>query len=130
MNDQNPFGLHTVTPYLIVEDVEALVLFIKDVFAGELRGELQYRADGSIQHGEIIIGDSVIMMGSPMDDITSMPATLYIYVADCDLAYELALEKGATTVIPPANYPHGDRYGGVKDSNGNIFWIVTHQAQN
>ena len=127
MSKENPFGLHTITPYLIVEDVERLVLFLKDVFAAELRGELYYREDGSVQHGEMKIGDSVLMMGSPVDNIDLMPAILYIDVPDCDQTYELALKKGATSVTPPANYPHGDRYGGVKDSAGNI-WAVTHQG--
>ena len=29
MNKQNPFGLHTITPYLVVEDVERLILFLQ-----------------------------------------------------------------------------------------------------
>ena len=126
MSRENPFGLHTITPYLIVEDVECLVKFLQEVFAGELRGELQYREDGSVQHGEVKIGDSVIMMGSPMDNIDPMPATLYVYVPDCDQTYDVALMKGAIPVMAPENYPHGDRYGGIKDTNGNIYWVVTH----
>lgn len=126
MKKDNPFELHTVTPYLIVDDVEGLVLFMQQVFGGELRGELQYRDDGSVQHGEIKLGDSIVMMGSPMADISALPAALYIYVPDCDQIYERAVCKGATPVLAPANYPHGDRYGGVRDANGNIFWIVTH----
>lgn len=129
MNKQNPFGLHTVTPYLIVKDVERLILFLKEVFSGELRGDIHYRDDGSIKHAEIKIGDSVIMMGSPMEDVDSMSATLYTYVPDCDITYELALKKGATSVSPPENFPHGDRYGGIKDPTGNIFWVVTHQGK-
>ncbi len=128
MNTENPFGLHTVTPYLVVEDVERLILFIQEVFSGELRGDIRYRDNGSIKHAEIVIGDSVIMMGSPIEATDSSTITLYIYVSDCDYTYELALKKGATSIAPPENFPHGDRYGGVKDPTGNNIWIVTHQG--
>jgi len=128
MNKQNPFGLHTVTPYLVVEDIERLILFLQEVFSGELRGDIHYRENGSIKHAEIKIGDSVIMMGSPIENFDSRSATLYIYVSDCDLTYELALKKGATSISPPENFPHGDRYGGIKDPTGNNFWVVTHQG--
>jgi uncharacterized glyoxalase superfamily protein PhnB len=127
MAEQNPFGLHTVTPYLIVEDVKRLILFFQEVFSGDLRGDIHYRDDGSIKHAEIVIGDSVIMMGSPMESIGSMSTTLYIYVPDCDQTYKFALTKGAISIFPPENFPHGDRYGGIKDPTGNIFWVVTHQ---
>ena len=67
-------------------------------------------------------------MGSPIEKFDSRSATLYIYVPDCDLTYELALKKGATSISPPEDFPHGDRYGGIKDSTGNNFWVVTHHG--
>ena len=124
--DQNPFGLHTITPYLIVEGVSTLIAFLQHVFDAESRGDLRYREDGSVQHAEVQIGDSVVMMGEPMDDIGPMPAMMYLYVNDCDATFKKALAAGATSVMEPADYPHGDRYGGVKDPVGNVWWIVTH----
>ncbi|NNE44558.1 MAG: VOC family protein [Gemmatimonadetes bacterium] len=123
---QNPFGLHTVTPYLVVHGVEALLGFAQEVFGAELRGEPKYRENDTVQHVEILIGDSVIMMGEPMGQIPSLPASLYIYVDDCDAAYERALRAGAASVLEPTVFPHGDRYGGVRDASGNIWWIATH----
>lgn len=127
---QNPFGLHTVTPYIIVSDVPELILFLQSVFDAKLRGAIKYRKDETVQHAEITIGDSVIMMGEPMDDLKSSPCTLYVYVEDCDEVYSKALKIGAHSVLEPTNYPHGDRYGGVKDFAGNIWWIVTHIGTN
>jgi uncharacterized glyoxalase superfamily protein PhnB len=66
------------------------------------------------------------MMAEPMDGIGPMPSMLYVYVDDCDATYDEAVRCGATSVLEPTVYPHGDRYGGVKDSNGNIWWVVTH----
>ena len=123
---QNPFGLHTITPYLIVDDVTTLIEFLRSVFDAESRGDPQYREDGSIKHAEVRIGDSVVMMGEPMGKTGPMPATMYLYVEDCDTTYKNALAAGATSVLEPDNYPHDDRYGGVKDPVGNIWWIVTH----
>ncbi|NND71855.1 MAG: VOC family protein [Rhodothermales bacterium] len=126
MSDSNPFGLHTVTPYLIVDGVEKLVAFTRDVFGATLRGELRYREDGSVMHTEIAIGDSVIMLGEPTDEWKAMPSTLYVYVDDCDATYRKALDFGAVSVSEPALYPHGDRYAGIQDLSGNIWWVVTH----
>ena len=127
---QNPFGLHTVTPYLMVSDVRKLIAFLKTVFGATLRGDISYRNDQSVQHAEVVIGDSVIMMGEPMDDIKTNSVGLYVYVADCDAVYKKALEQGATSVLEPADYPHGDRYGGITDFSGNTWWIVTHIGKN
>lgn len=99
---------------------------MQEVFDAESRGDPQYREDGSIKHAEMKVGDSVVMMGEPIDTIGSMPATMYLYVDDSDHTYKRALAAGATSVLEPENYPHGDRYGGVKDPVGNIWWVVTH----
>lgn len=79
-------------------------------------------------HAELTVGDSVIMLGEPMDGMSAHPGMLYVYVPDTDDAHARALEHGATEVLPPTDYPHGDRYGGVKDVCGNVWWLVTHKA--
>ena len=122
----NPFGLRDVTPYLVIPDIERLIPFLQSVFDARLRGELKYRDDGSVMHAEVTIGDSVVMMGEPMDDFGAMPSTLYVYVKDCDKTFQKALEHGGESVAEPRDFPHGDRYGGIRDTSGNIWWIVTH----
>jgi PhnB protein len=57
-----PAGYHTVTPYLTVKGVAGLIEFLKTTFDATEK-ELMKRADGSIHHAEMQIGDSVIMMG-------------------------------------------------------------------
>lgn len=129
---QNPFGLHTVTPYLTVNDAKRLIKFLQDVFDAKLRGELRYREDKTVQHAEMSIGDSTIMLAEPTPghlDFTLTCCGMYVYVDDCDKVYERALEKGGTSVAELANYPHGDRYGGVKDFAGNTWWIVSHKRE-
>jgi PhnB protein len=55
-----------------------------------------------------------------------MPASIYLYVTDCDRVYQRALDAGGTLVFEIMNLPSGERYGGVKDCCGNIWWIATH----
>jgi uncharacterized glyoxalase superfamily protein PhnB len=133
MNEQqNPFGLNTITPYLTVTDVERLIQFLQDVFDGKLRGDINYRDNKTVQHAEIKIGHSVIMLAEPTPEYPEIKPTtcgMYVYVDDCEKVYEKALKKGGISISEPVDYPHGDRYGGVKDFAGNIWWIVTHKRK-
>ena len=120
-----PEGYHSVTPYLVVEGVSALIDFLKQAFdATEI--ERMSRPDGTIQHAEVRIGDSVIMMAEPTSPWKPMPTMLYIYVDDTDSTYQRALKAGATSVQEPANQFYGDRNAGVKDQSGNFWYIGTH----
>ncbi|MGI9531432.1 VOC family protein [Lutimonas sp.] len=132
IDQKNPFGLHTVTPYLMVSDAERLLQFLQHVFDAKLRGDISYRADDTVEHSEIMIGDSIIMMAEPSPQFPEIKPTscgMYVYVNDCDKVYEKALKKGGLSISVPTDYPHGDRYGGVKDFAGNIWWIVTHNKK-
>jgi hypothetical protein len=46
-------------------------------------------------------------------------------VPDCDAVYHSALNSGGVSVFP-ITLPSGERYGGVKDPCGNIWWVATH----
>lgn len=129
----NPFGLHTITPYLIVGNANLLIQLLNDIFEAEKRGSILYRQDGSVQHAEVMVGDSIIMIAEPVKNMSELPytiSTFYTYVEDCDAIYQKALDLGCEPVLAPANYPHGDRYGGIKDFAGNIWWVVTHIRTN
>ena len=122
----NPFNLGTVTPYLIIDNVMGVVDFLKELVGAELRCDPKIREDGSVMHCEVVIGDSVVMMGEPTGEYHARPSNLYTYVEDSDAAHAKALELGATSVMEPMTFPHGDRYGGVQDVAGNTWWLVTH----
>ena len=84
------------------------------------------RLDGSIMHAEIRIGNSMLMLGEANEEFGAMPASIYLSVEDCDTVYQRALDRGGTSVFEIRNLPSGERYGGVKDPCGNIWWIATH----
>ncbi|MFW6069342.1 MAG: VOC family protein, partial [Chloroflexota bacterium] len=118
-------GYHSVTPYLIVPDVDQLIDFLKQVFDAEERSRVA-DAKGRIMHAEARVGDSVIMMGQSNEEIPPMPAVLHLYLEDVDDAYERALEAGATSLREPTDEFYGDRSGGVQDAFGNQWWLATH----
>ncbi len=84
------------------------------------------RPDGTVWHAEVKVGDSSIMMGEPMGEFGPMPASIYLYVENCDAVYRRALAAGGVSVMKPTDQPTGERYGGVRDPSGNIWWIATH----
>jgi PhnB protein len=120
-----PDGYHSVTPYLIVQGVDELLDFLKQAFAAEETLRMP-RADGSIGHAEVRIGDSVVMMGEASEQWPPMPGSIHLYVDDCDATHRRALRAGATSVQEPADQFYGDRSSGVRDPVGNVWWIVTH----
>jgi PhnB protein len=120
-----PAGYRTVTPYLVVEGVGKLMDWLKAALGAKER----YRAtmpDGSVMHGEIKIGDSMVMLGEAKGEHKPNVAMIYLYVKDCDKLYAQAIKAGAESIMPPTNQFYGDRSGGVKDPNGNQWWIGTH----
>src|SRR5260370_13911929 len=75
-----PEGYHSVTPYLVVPGIAKLIDFLKQAF-GATELERFARPDGTVQHAEIKIGDSIVMMGEPQDASKAMPATLSYMLA-------------------------------------------------
>ena len=120
-----PAGHHTVTPYMVVEDVPRLVEFLKDAF-GATELECIEGPDGRVMHAQIRIGDSMIMMGQANENFPPLTSAIYLYVIDTDATYKQALEAGGDSLMEPADQFYGDRNAGVKDPCGNLWWIATH----
>jgi PhnB protein len=120
-----PDGYHTLTPYLTVADLPRLVRFLAEAFGGR-QTEGVPDASGQQTHAEVRIGDSLVMIGQARGEWTPRPATLYLYVEDCEATYEHALAAGAKSLMKPAKQFYGDLNGGVEDPLGNWWWIATH----
>ncbi|MDA4128945.1 MAG: VOC family protein [Thaumarchaeota archaeon] len=119
-----PDGYHTLTPYLVVEDVPKLIDFLKKAF-GAKELERTTRPDGTVRHAELRIGDSVVMMAEARGESKPMPCMLYVYTEDTNATYERAIKAGATSLMEPADQFYGDRNAGVKDPVGNSWWLAT-----
>jgi uncharacterized glyoxalase superfamily protein PhnB len=120
-----PKGYGAVTPYLIVPDVSNLIAYFERSF-GAIEVWRESRPDGSIRHAEVRIDGSPVMLGEPTADFGPMPASIYPYVSDCDAVDKRAINAGGESVMLPTNMPSGERYGGVRDLSGNIWWIASH----
>lgn len=118
-------GFHTVTPYLFGESSSRLITFLFEAFGAEVQSRKD-RPDGTLMHAEIRIGDSMVMLGDASGAFAPMPTSIYLYVPDCDTMYQQARAAGGISVSEVRNMPSGERYGGVKDPRGNIWWIATH----
>ena len=121
-----PDGYPAVIPYLMVENANRFVDFMKQVFDAELVEQLT-RPDGKVGHTELRIGDSMIMLSEAMPpQHAATPVRLHFYVPDVDERFARALKAGATEVQKPTQQFYGDRSGGVKEPCGNTVWIATH----
>ena len=119
-----PEGFHTVTPYLMVSDVDTLVEFMSDAFGAE---EV-FRARGGRGglHVEVRVGDSMVMIGD-LQGGEPQPAAIFLYMDNVDEVYRRALEAGATSIEKPADRPSdGDRRAGFTDPFGNTWFVAAH----
>ncbi len=118
-------GFRAITPYLFAQNAAHLVEFISKAFGGEETFRKE-QPDGAVTHAEMRVGDSMLMLGEATPQFGPMPTSIYLYVADSDSVYQRALSVGGASVFPIMTLPNGERYGGVKDPFGNIWWIATH----
>ena len=114
-----PSGYTSVAPYLIVEDSEHTLNFVKAVFKAEQLRVIR-NDDGSIMHGEARIDDTVIMVGQ-MAGVGN--AHVHVYVDGIDAAFLRAVEAGGVVVEELSLKDDGDRRGGVRDRNGTTWWL-------
>lgn len=122
---KTPKGYQTVMPYLIVTGAANFIDFTKKVFkAVENEKMRSMRDEKTIQHSEIMIGDSTIMFADSTEKYKSHTAGLFIYVENADETYQKAIDEGATTIMELSDQNYG-RTCGVKDPFGNVWWITS-----
>jgi PhnB protein len=101
-------------PYLIVHRSAAFAEFTKAVF-GATEQELATSDAGTIMHGELRIGEAVIMFSEASD------------VTDVDQIYRTALTQGAKPLHAPGQQDYGYT-AGFADPFGNHWFIVAAGA--
>lgn len=120
-----PAGHPTVSPYLICPRAADVIAFAERAFGAKLLRRF-LTSDGDILHAEIRIDDSVVMIGGSGDAWPAIPTNLHIYVDDADAVYQRALDAGAVSVSAPEQREGDtDRRGGVRDPDGNTWWIAS-----
>jgi PhnB protein len=131
-----PEGHHTVTPQLTLDNAVQAIEWYKKALGAE---EVSRAAgpDGKIMHAEVRIGDSRIMLNDAMmggkgpKAMGGSPASLWVYVENCDALFDRAVAAGAQ--VPPgpmgqmADQFWGDRCGTFTDPHGYRWTIATHK---
>ena len=111
-----------VMPYLIIKDAKAFKEFMIEVF-GATEQELVPRGENLIMHGELKIGDAVIMYADATEIYGERPAGMFIYVENVDNLYKKAISKGVKSLMTPVKMEYGYT-AGFEDKWGNQWWIV------
>jgi PhnB protein len=127
-----PEGYSTVTPALVLDDAAAAIAWYGKAFGAE---ELtrSVGAEGKIMHAEIKLGDSRIMVNDAVmgmksaKDLGGSPASLWLYVDDCDALFKRAVAAGAEVMMPLGDMFWGDRFGSVIDPFGYRWSLATHK---
>ena len=117
-------GYTTVAPWLVTDDTGALFDFIAVAFDGVELARVETE-DGAIGHGEIRIGDTLVLAFDRRADWPALPALLRVWVPDPDRSVERAVAAGAVVVTPLSNNAFGQRGARIRDPFGNIWWVET-----
>lgn len=135
MSDVSPVpeGYPSISPGLAVDGAAEAVEFYKNVFGATERMRMP-GPDGTLMHCELVVGNSVLMLGDPAPDIGfrdpksvgGTPVNLYVYVPDADTAFEAAIAAGATQITTPETQFYGDRTGSFIDPWGHQWTVATH----
>lgn len=127
-----PEGYHTITPSLTLDNAAQTIEWYTRAFGAE-EVSRSVGPDGRIMHAEIRIGDSRIMMNDVMmggkgpQAFGGSPASLWLYVENCDALFTRAVDAGATVQMPLEDQFWGDRGGAVSDPAGYTWWISTRK---
>ena len=127
-----PNGYRTVTPHLMLDNTAQGIEWYKKAFGAEEVSRAP-GPDGRLMHAEIRIGDSRIMLNDEVmgqrgpKSIGGSPVSLWVYVPDCDAAYDRAVSAGAKADYPVTDCFWGDRMGAFKDPFGYSWSVATRK---
>lgn len=115
-----PPQYNKLMPYLIVPNATTFLSFMKEVFGAEEQ-IIVPRSEGVIMHGELRIGDAVIMFADVTPEFAARGAGMFIYVENVGDTYIKAIQAGAVSTMEPMQQPYGLTCG-FKDAFGNDWW--------
>jgi uncharacterized glyoxalase superfamily protein PhnB len=123
---------------LVVRDGAAAIAFYGEAFGAEEIGERFTGPSGELIHGEVRVGDSVVMITEEADDggrarapesldrvVSAIMAT---YWEDVDGAWNRAVAAGAEVVYELADQFYGERGGRLRDPFGHQ-WMLSKRIE-
>ncbi|MFB6089430.1 MAG: VOC family protein [Halobellus sp.] len=124
--------LKSLTPNLMVDDIEATVDWYREVFDSEVVATLPSDADDYFW-AQVTVGESLVMFQERESLEAKVPAmadretggstALYIDVDDAKAMQERLETAGAELVEPPEETEYGWRLFAATDPNGYVLWF-------
>jgi PhnB protein len=131
-----PEGFRTVTPQLTLDNAAEAIEWYKMALDARETGRA-VGPDGKIMHAELRIGDSIIFVNDAMmggkgaKAMGGSPASLWLYVEDCDSLFNRAITAGAKVwggaMGEMTDQFWGDRSGTFGDPFGYRWTIATRK---
>ncbi len=131
-----PQGFHTITPQLTLDNATKAIDWYKKALGAE-EVDRATGPDGKIMHAELRLGDSRFMLNDAMGGAKSAkefggsPASLWVYVDNCDALFNKAVSAGAKVGPGPmgqlADQFWGDRTGTIDDPFGYRWTFATRK---
>jgi PhnB protein len=131
-----PDGHHTVTPVLTLDNAAQAIDWYKKALGAEEVSRAS-GPDGKIMHAELKIGNSRIMLHDAMmgsrgpKALGGSPASLWLYVDDCDSLFNRAIGAGGEVAHGGMGNLQdqfwGDRSGSFVDPHGYQWTVATHK---
>ena len=128
-----PFGHHTATPYLVVEDAMEAIDFYQRAFGA--KEVMRIETNGKIGHAQFRIGNSHIMISDEHPEAGALSpksfggssVRIFLYVKNVDSFVGRAVAIGATLKQMVDDKVYGDRSGCLEDPFGHIWHVATHR---
>lgn len=131
-----PEGFHTVTPQLTLDNAAQAIEWYKSAL-GATENSRALGPDGKVMHADLTIGNSHVMLNDAMmggkgpQALGGSPASLWLYVDDCDALFNRAVAAGGQVALGPMGALQdqfwGDRSGSFTDPHGYRWTIATHK---
>lgn len=125
LNPARP-GFSTISPYLIVENLERQLEFIKTVFGPEITEPVKINPDG---RAELKIGNTSLILIKAEEGLHSRTSTLFVYVKNINETYVKAMGAKALALFEPFERYNGDLECGFEDESGNLWICAKFEKQ-
>lgn len=120
-----------IVPCLTYQDAPAAIDFLCRAFGFEKKMVMEGEGQ-TVAHAELILGNAMIMLGSPKDTgygkLMKSPRaaggctqSIYLVVADADAHHARAKAAGAEIVLPLTTQDYGGRDYTCRDIEGHVW---------
>ena len=123
----HPAGQPMMAPYLVVQGADSTIEFLTQLLGARVLCR-HLTPEGRVQHAEVLISDSLVMLADAAPGWQAREAHVHVYVPDVEARYRRAIELGAESVQEPHRGNDPNRRGAVRDAGGTVWWISTHEG--